>query len=128
MAKKFLEGGAEVDSRRMFVDGGAAILETMGGDYVYMNGKTVDKEEDFNILPEQHKKKALDWLKARGDKEEAQRKAAEEAQAKAKADEELMAFLRENPEEIESIRKRGPGRPKGSVADKTLAKMGLEAR
>lgn len=128
MGKKFIEGGGEIDSRRMFVDGGATILETMNGDYVYLNGKTVANEEDFNILPEQHKKEALIWFRTRGAKEEAQRKATEEAQIKAKADEELLAFLRENPEEIEILKKRGVGRPKGSVADKTLSKMGLEAR
>ena len=128
MGKKFLEGGGEVDSRRMFVDGGATILETMSGDYIYMNGKVVDREEDLNILSEQHKKKALDWFRTRGAKEEAQRKATEESQARAKADAELMALLRENPEVVDEIKKRGPGRFKGSVADKTLSKMGLEAR
>lgn len=140
MAVKQLDGGVTITSRRMFADGGIHILETMDGNFVYLNGKIVDKLADLNILPEQHRIRAIEWFEKRMKQSEQEKIARQEIESKAKADAELLDFLRKNRELIESVHdqskeglsqiekdKRGPGRPKKTSGDEALDKMGLQA-
>jgi len=66
-------GGNEVYVRRMFppemikdesgvsMPNGTAMVETMEGAYLFLNGEFVKEREALETLPEQHKVKALAW-------------------------------------------------------------------
>lgn len=41
------------------------IVETVSGDYVYMDSKPVCKKSDLEIIPQQHLRKAIDWYDAK---------------------------------------------------------------
>lgn len=60
MALKTL-GNIQIDSKRMFVGFNYHICETINGDFVLMNGQPVADRALLELLPEQHRQKALDW-------------------------------------------------------------------
>jgi hypothetical protein len=54
-------GGVIITSRRYFIDGDTKIFETVDGQFVLPNGEPVKDKALFNILPPNHKERALKW-------------------------------------------------------------------
>lgn len=54
-------GGQEVFTRRNYTTERGNIFETMDGQYILANGELVKDRSHLEILPEQHRQKALDW-------------------------------------------------------------------
>lgn len=54
-------GGVTITSIRYFVDGELKVFETVDGQFVLPNGEPVKDKALFNILPPNHKERALLW-------------------------------------------------------------------